>query len=90
MAMQILAKFSFRTHTNITLCVKAHPVSIFLAHLWRDRVPLGAGEVISSASDLSVKLLLVFVPEGRVTHQQDVEDHTWRSEHYNPVPADCI
>lgn len=57
-------------------CVKEHPV-YSMAHLWGHAVPLRAGEVIGPAPDLGVQLLLVLVPEGRVTHQQDVEDHTW-------------
>ena len=57
---------------------------VFLAHLRGDAVPLRAGEVVSPAPDLGVQLLLVLVPEGRVTHQQYVEDHTWISDHYNP------
>ena len=68
-------------------CIKGTPC-VFLAHLWGDAVPLRAGEVVSPAPDLGVQLLLVLVPEGRVTHQQDVENHTWRSEHYHPVPIE--
>ena len=45
-----------------------------------DSVPLWAGVIIGPGLDLGVQAVLVLVPEGRVTHQQDVEDHTWRSE----------
>ena len=45
-----------------------------------DSVPLWAGVIIGPRLDLGVQAVLVLVPEGRVTHQQDVEDHTWGSE----------
>ena len=45
-----------------------------------DSVPLWAGVIIRPRLDLGVQAVLVLVPEGRVTHQQDVEDHTWGSE----------
>ena len=36
--------------------------------------------VISSGFDLCIKPMLVFVPERRITDQQDVQDHTWHTE----------
>lgn len=33
--------------------------------------------VIGTSLNLLVEFVLVFVPEWRVTHQQDVQDHTW-------------
>ena len=73
---------------DLCCCCKGTPC-VFLAHLGCDAVPLRAGEVVGPAPDLGVQLLLVFIPEGRVTHQQDVEDHTWGSEHYHPDKYPC-
>ena len=36
-----------------------------------------ATHVIGSCFDLLVQFVLVFIPERRVTHQQNVQDHTW-------------
>ena len=60
-----------------------------MAHLRGHAVPLWAGEVIGAAPDLGVQLLLVLVPEGRVTHQQDVEDHAWH-ENIKLIVPDII
>lgn len=35
----------------------------------------GKAHIISPGLDLLVQLVLVLIPERRVTHQQDVEDH---------------
>lgn len=48
--------------------------------------------VIGSGLDLLVQLVLVLVPEGRVAHEQDVEDHPWgepgtRAHTAAPPPA---
>lgn len=51
---------------------------------------IGRGEtahIISSSLDLLVQLVLVLIPERRVTHQQDIEDHPWdtQTEHAHIV-----
>ena len=52
--------------------------------LWGDSVPLWTRVVIRPGLDLGVQAVLVLIPEGRVAHQQDVEDHTWHErEHYH-------
>lgn len=45
----------------------------------RSNLGQGRGQtyVIGSSFDLLIEFVLVFVPEGRVAHQQDVEDHAW-------------
>lgn len=39
----------------------------------------GSTHVICTGLDLLVQFVLVLVPEGRVAHQQDVQDHTWHT-----------
>ena len=54
--------------------------------LGRHRVPLGRRVVVGAGLDLRVQPVLVLVPEGRVAHEQDVEDHPARPDvHRLPV-----
>jgi len=40
--------------------------------------------VIGSSLDLLIQFVLILIPERRVTHQQDVQDHTC-PEHINSL-----
>ena len=57
-------------------CTKQHRIALSsTSHLRSDSVPLRGGVVIRPRLDLGVEAVLVLVPEGRVAHQQDVQDH---------------
>lgn len=42
--------------------------------------------VVGPSLDLLVQLMLVLVPEGRVPHEQDVQDHPWGSQGHRLTP----